>query len=263
MKPTRAVLRCVILMLLVSLGISIASAFSYNRYLEKNFVPNGKKWPMFEQGIPIEDIYNEYLDSTYYAFSNLTSFSIDIVLNHPIRYYHTPNINSEPAVELPEGRYRIEIGEPVFHQGINTLPTYQEGWRYARTLPEPLTLENEKQERFTSPMRWYYVRLEDLKRVKVQLQLGAQRLYIKFFLKGKRRPPASLERQLEYGVSLNNLDRILYENGDYLSPDLFKPLWDWKCTALVIGIVLLMIPERLLARREKTVRIGKSNQKAL
>ena len=56
---------------------------------------------------------------------------------------------------------------------------------------------------------------------------------------------------------------MMYEDGDYLSPDLFKPLWDWKCTALSIGIVLLLIPERLLARREKTVRIGKSNQKAL
>ena len=252
MKPSRAVLRCIILMLLVSLGIFVVSAAQFNRYLKDNFVPNGKKWPMFEQGIPIEDIYNEYLDSTYYAFSNLTSFSIDIVLNHPIRYYHTPDINSEPAVELPAGRYRIEIGEPVFHQGINTLPTYQEGWRYARTLPEPLTLENEKQERFTSPMRWYYVRLEDLKRVTIHLLAEERTLYTNRFLEGKLNLRSLVRLWKKSGVSLYNLDKLLYENGDYLSPDLFRPLWDWKCTALVIGMVLLMVPERLSARRENT-----------
>mgnify|MGYP003379543136 FL=1 len=65
MKPLRAILRCVILMLLVSLGISMVSAFSYNRYLEKNFVPNGKKWPLFEQNVPLEEIYSDYCDSEY------------------------------------------------------------------------------------------------------------------------------------------------------------------------------------------------------
>ena len=250
MKPLRAILRCVILMLLVSLGISVVSAAQFNRYLKDNFVPNGKKWPMFEQGMPIEDIYNEYLDSTYYAFSNLTSFSIDIVLNHPIRYYHTPDINSEPAVELPAGRYRIEIGEPVFHQGINTLPTYQKGWRYARTLPEPLTPENEKQENLTSPMRWYYVRLEDLKRVTIHLLAEERTLYTNRFLEGKLNLRSLVRLWKKSGVSLYNLDKLLYEQGDYLSPDLFRPLWDWKCTALATGIVLLMIPERLMARRE-------------
>ena len=67
MKPTRAILRCIILMLLVSLGTSVVSAAQFNRYLKENFVPNGKKWPMFEQGMPIEKIYEEYLDSDGYA----------------------------------------------------------------------------------------------------------------------------------------------------------------------------------------------------
>ena len=252
MKPPRAVLRCVILMLLVSLGTSVVSAAQFNRYLKENFVPNGKKWPMFEQGMPIEKIYEEYLDSDGYADSTLTLFSVDIELDRPIRYYHTPDLNSQPAVEISPGRYRIAIGEPDFDQGFNTLPTYQKGWRYARTLPEALTSKNEDRAFFQSPMRWYYVRLEDLKWVQLQLRLQGEMNWLKIWSKNMEAlaSPITYWKSLWEHTDLYELDNMMYEDGDYLSPDLFKPLWDWKCTALSIGIVLLLIPERLLARRE-------------
>lgn len=255
MKPTRAILRCVILMLLVSLGISMVSAWSYNRYLEDNFVPNGKKWPMFEQGMPIEEIYKSYQEHDQYAFSTLTLHEIEITLKQPIRYYETPDVKSEPALELPAGRYRIAIGEPVFDQGLNTLPTYRKGWRYARTLPSPISDENENTIPISSFNRWYYVQLQDLNTVRIRLLLEGES---KYFWRWVTKINLNLTSPIEYWNSLwretdlFNLDEILYENGDYLSPDLFRPLWDWKCAALVIGIVLLMVPERLSARRENT-----------
>ena len=252
MKPPRAVLRCVILMLLVSLGISAGSSVRYNQYLTENFVPNDTTWPLFCKGVPIEEIYWYYLDSDGYADSTLTLFSVDIELDRPIRYYHTPDLNSQPAVEISPGRYRIAIGEPDFDQGFNTLPTYQKGWRYARTLPEALTSKNEDRAFFQSPMRWYYVRLEDLKWVQLQLRLQGEMNWLKIWSKNMEAlaSPITYWKSLWEHTDLYELDNMMYEDGDYLSPDLFKPLWDWKCTALSIGIVLLLIPERLLARRE-------------
>ena len=228
-KPTRAVLRCVILMLLMSIVLSVVSAIRFNQNLKSNFVPNGKKWPLFQQNAPLKEIYRPYYDSGSYAADFIILYQVDITLNYPIRYYD-----------------RIAIAGTSFSQGLNSCPTYQKGWRYARTLPERIESDSAAHQLLSSPNQWYYVRLEDLKRVRFHIVIQDEIRW----MQEKLDNPIRQWRWLWQATELLEVDRLLYKQGDYLSPDLFKPLWDWKCTALTIGIILLIIPERLLAKRE-------------
>ena len=263
-------LRCFIFILSVCLGIFIASAFSYNRYLEKNFVPNGENCD-YAKGIPLDKMDRKKLITRYddVIFQALSVSRSEVVkLDKPLNLYQEPDEDTEVAMILPAGEYFLSRNSCDFGQGCRSLPTYKKGWRYfipPMQLVESDGKGNEERKNFSD---WYYIKLEDLERLQAKYVL--QQLNRLFELWIERDPTNyTFSRLVKYhdftilfpfhpsyiknimgSVELLAIDRIMFENGDYLSPDLFKPLWDWKCTALSIGIVLLLIPERLLARRE-------------
>ena len=266
MKPTRTVLRCVILMLLVSLGISVASAAGYNQSLKDGFQPNGTTSILYARGGDIENLAKAQYQQLYFGGDDLTLTYYLFEINYCVRFYSTPDTGNECAVEFLPGKYRMQRPNLYIPQGFQGYPASQQGWRYVR-MPK-IEFDSKKEVwNISDPdecsQRWYYVKTEDLKRLRKSILAQNEGLYCWRPTSNAGYTKRECDRALIRSTDLFSADRLLYENGDYLSPDLFRPLWDWKCTALSIGIVLLLIPERLLARREKTVRIGKSNQKAL
>lgn len=261
MKKTRTLLRCLLLLLLVSLGICVFSAAGYNRYLNENFVPNGENGD-YAQGVPMERIYRKKLEDRYYRgiFQTLEGPSPNekATIKEPISLYNSPDEDAGAALVLEPGDYYISRRLCDFGQGSRSLPTYQKGWRYF--IP-PQKLSGGIPE--SEYDRWYYVKLEDLQKLR-RSQLwnrGTELFRIWLADHPIRTFTVSLFESGQINLTLyhwlkgnfNSLDLLaidkkMFEKGDYLSPDLLKPLWDWNCTVLAAGIVLLFVLERLLAR---------------
>lgn len=265
-------LRCLILVLLVCLGISVASAFSYTRYLRENFVPNGENCD-YAKGIPLEKMDRKKLNTRYDdgMFQTLSVSRSEVVkFDKPLNLYKEPDEDAGVVMVLPAGEYFLSRNSCDFGQGSRSMPTYKKGWRYFIPPVELLDGDGTQIEERKNSNHWYYVKLEDLEKLQEKYVLQQMNRMLILWIESDPIKYAftmlvkyhtftvlfpfhpSYIKNITRSVDLLAIDRIMYEKGDYLSPDLFKPLWDSKDTALAIGIILLVLPERLMARKEKS-----------
>lgn len=250
MKRAGIFVRCISFVLLACLGIRIASASGYNNYLNETFEPKETDGVSYDKAVPLEDMDLQFYRERYLGSRNgstpLTNLYVTITADVP--YYSSPDSTGTPAFVLSPGMYYFDLGSCDFGEGSLTLPTYHRGWRYGK-IP-PLAPNNASIE--TSP-HWFYIKLEDLHKIRYQyLFQNELKAFNMIFTKG-----ASCSTFLRsWNIIWRNtdllvVDRLMFEKGDYLSPDLFKPLWDWKCTVLATGAILLFVLERLLSRQKK------------
>ena len=232
--------------LIVTLLCRIVPAYLWNLRLEKNFVPStrqGAENEPYRIGLPMEEW--DPTEYTYrYTFPNggMASRRRIFTLTRDVHWYERPDQNSPVAATLTTGTSYLVGGEyyrPLWAEGCFSWPTYKKGWRYCTPFLTPEEIDRSLGDGSDIPSRErqkrYYVRLEDLYYL---CEMGAQ---------GLPQPDQTVSlrtKEPPYFV----IDFALYRNGCYLSPDLFKPLWDWNCTVLAAGIVLLFVLERLLAK---------------
>lgn len=202
----------------------------HNFKLHADFQDNGKN-EQYAQKIPPEKMdfsqYNQYfLENTALIHPR---YNVYVTLPKPIRYYTSPD-DPSPALKLSKGCIVTVLPtnggfSELRGYGLISYPTYQKGWRYVapfRTGAEELNpnLLN------AYTLKSYYVKAEDLETVmrafydqNKGMQVSAEQ--------------AGMSKQ-EYICHVTyKVDRVFYQNGVFMSPDLYRPLLDWASWILI------------------------------
>lgn len=233
--------------LIVFLGcilLHTGMAVNYNRKVEREFYPNGMNNQPYQRKEPVDTMdISRYQGNIIYSQIE-TLYPVMVRLKKPLRYYTRPDRNSPVAVELEAGKeYYLLWGGYVLGEGNRTLPTYKKGWRCA-TILRPVKTEGMDPQMLS---KRFYVRLEDL--ISVQREYEWQYFlnhptYVKwsfgapFYTTGG---DGNGKMEKIYYDLFTSVDSVMYRLGQYISPDLKKPLWDTWNTLFLTGAVLCLI----------------------
>lgn len=214
----------------ILLAVRMAYTSYYNRSLEADFMPNN--WMTeYQDHRSMEDIDIDKIVRHYFSVSAGYSptLALSIVLDKDIYYYSQPDIHSEVVYQLNAGkRYYIYGNSLCLEPRILSMPTYCKGWRYA------LPLITEDQYR-----KLNYLSLKPFWVIGEGPYLSEQYCYI------QTKDLISLIRKLEkesgyfswmdeihwlfddrYALgSLYGIDQSFWNDGIYISPDLYMPYW--------------------------------------
>ena len=227
---------------LVPLGVFLIRCgviLCHNFKLQAGFQDNGKK-EQYTQRIPLEKMdfsqYNQYFGNN----TALLHHNYHVFLNLPksICYYTSPDAAS-PVLELPKGCMVtvLPAGEgftSMTGYGLASYPTYQKGWRYVAPFQTgACELKSNLLDSYT--LKSYYVRTEDLEAVMHE-----------FFIQNKgmqaEAQQAGVSKQEYIRRALYKVDEVFYQNGVFISPDLYRPLFDfpnWIC--IIVFLFLFSI----------------------
>ena len=165
-----------------------------------------------------------------------------VTLKRPLRYYTGPDRNSPVALELKAGEeYYVISDDYLLGEGNRTLPTYQRGWRCAAILR---SVKPENQDHTENLNKRYYVNLGDLRRIQRDCEWD---YFLKDPLHNFGGPfyitygSSETGKKKDYLDIFTECDSTMYRLGQYISPDLKKPLWDIWNTLFLTGAVLCLI----------------------
>lgn len=232
------------MILLVLIMYRTGAALIHNNRLQSEFTPAMSPSP-YQLEIPMGKMnltaYSSLLPDVFTL--PLYPLTSRIVTPVTIRYYsEIPGHETAPALEIKKGTKIIALpedskGSPFYEAGYGytSYPTYEKGWRYVR----PFRLADG--EHLPSSDQYYYVRIEDLKAV-----IGEVIKVNPFMLTEIRQQGWSVQTG-KHNIA-TYLDRILYRNGAYLSPDLLHHVFDrWNvCMTATAGILIILM---LIGRR--------------
>ena len=204
----------------------------YNMKLENKFVLSSQ-FTDYQDNVPIENIDFNKIINKYLFIDGMFSYP-DFILDKDIYYYEKPDSHSPVKYKLTKGeRYYISGS---MYAGLNlrtySWPTYKKNWRYALPLLSKTDYENLLT--FEDDMQSYaYITLDDLVYI---LQSYFQQY-------GYLYTNADSEKDFST-AGLYVIDNVLYENGIYISPDLYHYYWNWQyivCVFVLIISVLITI----------------------
>lgn len=239
----RAVSACILaLAVILAAGAVLRAGITAweNDRLRSGFAAN-EEWPDYREELPLSEIDFERYERAFFPgavapIGYPTVFTADA----PIRYYRDLIGAESPAYEIPAGRALDwePGGFPSLGYGFVSLPAYERGWRWAQPFLPPGF------DRVPEDFPWYYVRTSDLEAA-ARAMFDSSR-----FVQASARN-ARLSRAEAVFRIVRQADRVLYENGVYLSPDLLRPVWTWECTVMLSVSALLFILLLLLRRRRR------------
>ncbi len=223
------------------IAFRVCGAIVWNKNLEKNFVRSSRRG--FEEepyalGLPMDDWD---LKAYTYRYTFHWDYNKEECIYTPayaVTWYTQPDETSQPAVTLEASKnYVAHLNAPQYGGGFYSWPTYKKGWRYSVPFTTVLnTLGEQTQENG----KLYYVKLEDL-----------TELYDCATPKN--------QDSLSFRQKFLAVDMVLYQNGCYISPDLYRMVWDIWDTLLVLGaagIVLSLLIPRARQRHNKHLCTG-------
>lgn len=247
----RYALAAVILLLLLA-SLRIGHALYQNNRLTSHFTAAFPPGPFLTK-TPMEAMDLTVFDRLLPSAFTLPEFTVTAVLQTPValRYYTAiPGRGDVPALEIPKGSPIAALppyatGSPFFKAGYGytSYPTYERGWRYA----QPFVMDGAQADAYEQP--YYYVAQKDLHAVS-RAVMDANKP-----LSAAAKQRGLISAQGAHTMTLY-LDDLLYQNGQYLSPDLKYPLFDRLNAGLLsLAGVLLVIclplpaPLRRILRR--------------
>jgi hypothetical protein len=214
------------LLIFIVIVIRIGITLWDNYRLTKQFTPNPdepyqQQLPLSEEGFIDDYIYKLYSPFALAPIGRPNTF----VLEQPIYYYSAPDDKLEPEIVLEAGKTYIISTNDIndYKYGIQSWPTYKRGWRYVIPFVEAGGIRLVTQA--------YYVKLKDLYSPLKSITGGLRYL---------------LPAGHNYRSALLIKDQMLYDEGYYLSPDLYKPIIDgWNIALFISGLCLVLIQKKL------------------
>lgn len=220
-----------------------ASAIYHNQQLSERFTATENVSP-YQQEIPMEKMdltaYTPYFPTIF----ALPSYSWTHRIETPVslQYYtEIPTDETTVALEIPKGTSIIAVPEgssvSTFQEvgyGYTSYPTYERGWRYVRPFVTTEGMDPADTEQY------YYVKMDSLEAVlakaievnkSVRVSIQQQRWSLH---KGKH-------------IIARYIDNVMYENGAYLSPDLFYRVFD-RWNVILLGATGITVKIFLLRR---------------
>jgi len=244
--------RCAVLLVIILFcffAYRTGSALYDNHQLRDQFPATAGGNP-YQQGIPIEEMdltaYDSYFPNIFAALGYSLTHRIEAPVS--LRYYtDIPDDEAAFAFEIPKGATIVAIPEgttgSAFQEvgyGYTSFPTYEKGWRYVRPFVTAEGLDSADNEQY------YYVNMDSLEAVLDKVIEVNQPFH------------AAIRQQ---GWSLNEgkhvisryVDNALYQNGAYLSPDMFYRVFDRINVMLLgaIGVIMVFLVGTGAFRRVK------------
>lgn len=230
-----AILAIMILLCLVIYRVS--AALYHNDRLQKEFSTELNP-SSYQQGIPMEEMelsaYSSYFPNIY----AMPNYQITHHIETPVKisyYSEIPTAETIPALEINKGATIRAIqgnsSDSGFYDpgyGYTSYPTYDQGWRYVR----PFELASEDCQQFHE--QYYYVRIEALEAVIDKV------IQVNPSLRSAIRQQGWSVHTGKHNIA-TYIDQIFYQNGVYLSPDLFLKVIDrWNIMMIAsIGVLIL------------------------
>ncbi len=206
------------LLALAALAGPAAAAWE-NRALREEFSGGGRS-RQYLQGVPVEEMDWDSLAYCFQRVETANAVPVDnrVSLPFPIPYYTMEEGELVPAAVIPPGTEILWLPKPEMHSwavgyGLHSLPTYERGWRYA--LP---FLTEETAALGGEPL---FVRLETLEALAGEIYRSSPQVR------------KQLSRQAFTRRYLLQADLALFREGEFLSADLYWPLWPLSSTALL------------------------------
>ncbi|MEK5034742.1 hypothetical protein MKY96_25130 [Paenibacillus sp. FSL R7-0302] len=234
---------CTVLTVIILLCVIVyrtGAAWYHNHQLRKDFSAAVPASP-YQQGTPLEQMDLGAYSSYFPGISGEPEYSLTHRIEAPVslKYYtEIPTDETAVALEIPKGTMIEAIPEDTqgssFYElgyGYTSYPTYGKGWRYVRPF---------KTAEAASPglgEEYYYIKIDRLEAV-----LDAAIRANKPFRAAVRQQHWTLNQGTHTFARL--IDEALYQNGAYLSPDLFYRILDrWNLMLLgataIVTVVLL------------------------
>lgn len=218
------------------LGVRFLYTKLNNVSLRENFVPN-KRYTQYLDGTPIEEIDFELLHQRFHNASVDAGWYNQVIPEKNIYYYTKPSRNSEVIFTLYAGR-KYYIYAPGICPRSESWPTYTKGWRYAKPfLTEEeynFLVESKGQSGTILNSEYGYIMLSDI------IELGFKTMYdsplLNTYTSMWSRVGWYFEDRLLPG--LYGFDWLFWENGVYISPDLY--LSYWRLTEKILGLLILL-----------------------
>lgn len=224
-----ALAAAILLLLLVSLRIG--HALYHNNRLNSQFTAASPPGP-YQEKTAMDAMDLSVFDRLLPSAFSLPEFTLTPVLQTPValRYYtEIPGNGAVPVLEIPQGSPIAALpphatGSPFFKAGYGytSYPTYERGWRYA----QPFALAGAEANAYAQP--YYYVAQKDLYAVS-RVVMDAHKP-----LSAAVKQRGLISKQGAHTMTLY-LDDLLYQNGQYLSPDLKYPLFD-RLNAVLLSL---------------------------
>lgn len=230
-------------LIVLTLAIRVTWTIYTNRVNSANYRPDSSP-SQYARNIPLCDMdFTKYI-ACFPSGIVLLDHNYVKTVQTPInlRYYSAPSIHASVVLELPRGTELIAIPTDEIYQfwttgyGYLAYPTYSSGWHYAK----PFLRVGQSGDYKALPS--YFVQTSDLEAIartviddNKAFQAAAQQ---------KR-----WTRQKYAAEMVRFIDRLLYKNGVYSSPDLELPvfdLWDALLAGFLViaGVAFLLLTSR-------------------
>lgn len=235
LKNISRLLFCIAAITAVCLCIRLFYTNNYNKQLEAEFLPNDR-YMDYLSGVELDKI--DLAPYYRYAFSAsaFPEIQTKITLDRDIYYYEAPDETSQVKIKLDQGRTYIVRGDhyasmingcKLLESRYMSWPSYTHGWRYALPL-----LTEEDYDQFPTgdaeALIYGYVRLEDLEYIFHTCQDTLMSTYYPNLVE-------NIHQSDKYPDSLFYwTDHVLYDNGFYISPDLYLNYWNWQEFVLLL-----------------------------
>lgn len=259
LKNISRILLCVAVITAVGLSIRLFYTKNYNRQLDAKFWPNDR-YTDYLSGMELDKI--DFSPYYRYAFSASVypEPQTKITLDRDIYYYEAPDASAQVKMKLDQGRTYIVRGDnyasmlngcKLLENRYMSWPSYTRGWRYALPL-----LTEEEYDQFPTgdeeTLIYGYVKLEDLDYIFRTCQDTLVSMYYPDLTE-------NIYQSDKYPDSLFYwTDHVLYDNGFYISPDLYLNYWNWQ-----ESVLLLIFSGAMLGAATACVKSKRQSKKLL
>lgn len=226
-----------VIILFCVLAFRMGYALYHNQNIREQFSSALNSSP-YQNGVKMEEMdltqYDRFFPDTFAPIG----YSLTHIINNPVtlRYYaEIPNDDSAAyALEIPKGTKIVAIpldinGPPIYEigYGYTSYPTHEKGWRYVK----PFQIADFQSD--PGNQQYYYVKIESLEAV-LREMIDANEGIIASL------QPRGWSNSKFLRFFLRYVDDVLYQNGVYSSPDLFRPVFDRVNMLLLclMGIIL-------------------------
>lgn len=238
---------CIFIISAVLLAACLLHTKHYNDALTGDFIPNEKYTDYLDnnrmEDVDIQRLYRRYCSVTSAMYDPALAQSI--ILDRDIHYYTQPDRHSDIMYTLKAGEVYYLYGSMVIGQPtVFSFPTYTRGWRYALPLADEkqyeevnqykeLTADEKENIAFVpyTDQKYGYIQLKDLVYITRKCEYASG-----YFSLGQK-----IRLLLDDRYALGYLyghDQYFWEEGVYISPDLYLPYWRLPEKILIIFIAI-------------------------
>jgi hypothetical protein len=239
----KVLLLVITVILLLAVAAQAIIALTYNKNLTKNYSHNTEAYD-YKEALIDGSIDVKELEKLFPSIESAFGYNLTNVISTPITIHYYNSIGDQsPAYVIDKGK-RIHVKKDinslsaVVGYGLDSMPTDVSGWRIAYPFTTDTGMSNEL----------LYVRLDELFDVACSW-VNANEFLVKMARLSLINTDEILAKRVYQRMRLTRdntireftliVDHRLYDNGVYLSPDLFGPVFPVSSLIMLVLAILV------------------------